>query len=198
MPGHFVEEAGRVCLGLPVHSSGVPRPSQLHSAQQAQGPSHQLIVTASELLHVNLNINWDVSNLYLFFIFIFLRLCFPLRSVKQLSKVCAPSSEEVTSCSQIMHQPITQLQWPQPSSAWKKWSKQEVRQHIYQYVTICFSFCVSVSVQSWVSPLISILFWFTRFRFNFRFSYLVKYESNSESTGPVLSSLVVKICPCTE
>lgn len=66
MPGHFVEEAGRVCLGLPVHSSGVPRPSQLHSAQQAQGPSHQLIVTASELLHVNLNINWDVSNLYLF------------------------------------------------------------------------------------------------------------------------------------
>lgn len=71
MPGHFVEEAGRVCLGLPVHSSGVPRPSQLHSAQQAQGPSHQLIVTASELLHVNLNINWDVSNLYLFYIYIF-------------------------------------------------------------------------------------------------------------------------------
>ena len=154
MSGHFVEEAGCVCLDLPDHSSGVPRPSQLHSAQQAQGPSRQLRVTASELLHVNVIVNWDVSNLCLCYIYI-LPLCFALRSVRQLSKVCAPSSEEVTSCSQIMHQPITQLQWSQPSSAWKKWSKQEVRQHIYRYVTICCSFCVSDSVQSWVSPLIS-------------------------------------------
>ncbi len=33
--GYFVEEAGCICLDLPIDSSGLPRPPQLHSAQQA-------------------------------------------------------------------------------------------------------------------------------------------------------------------
>lgn len=37
MPGHSVEEAGCICLDLPIHSSGLPWPAQLHSAQQTKG-----------------------------------------------------------------------------------------------------------------------------------------------------------------
>lgn len=124
--GHFVEEAGRIGLDLPFYSSGLPRPPQLHGAQQAEGLCSRL---ASECLRTNSGSN-SPSN-YVpesrSLPFPPLSTFFPLRSVKQRSKVFAPFSEEVTSCLPTTRQATTRLPRPQRSSASKKWSVQEVR-----------------------------------------------------------------------
>ena len=41
VPGHPVEEAGRVGVELPLHPADVPRPAELHRPQEAQGLTHQ-------------------------------------------------------------------------------------------------------------------------------------------------------------
>ena len=50
VPRHPVEEAGRVRVELPLHPADVPRPAELHGAQEAQG----LMLTTKQYCSIKL------------------------------------------------------------------------------------------------------------------------------------------------